>query len=85
MVPSDYTENWVTVTKEPSTVVSVNGQPVDQTEFFSVGTGAWEAAYVALDPGVHEVSGDATFGLVAYGYNSAVSYGYPGGMTSPAE
>ena len=85
MVPSDYTENWVTVTKEPSTVVSVNGQPVAQSEFFSVGGGSWEAAYVALDPGVHEVSGDATFGLVAYGYNNAVSYGYPGGMTSPSE
>ena len=65
--------------------MSVNGQPVAQSDFFPVGSGAWEAAYVALEPGVHEVTGDTTFGLVAYGYNNAVSYGYPGGMTSPTE
>ena len=65
--------------------MSVAGTQVAQSEFTSIGGGEWEFGYVELPPGVHEVDGDETFGVVAYGFNSAVSYGYPGGMSAPSE
>ena len=85
MVPSDYDSNWLSIVKTPTTTVSVGANPIAQGEFTPIGTGAWEVAYVSLPDGVHEVTGDSDFGVVAYGYNSAVSYGYPGGMSAPTE
>jgi len=85
MVPSDYSSNWITIIKTPATVVSVGGMPVPQTEFTPIGGGTWEGGYAELQPGVHNVTGDGDFGIVAYGFNSAVSYGYPGGMSAPAD
>ena len=37
-------------------------------------------AYVQLTPGIHRFSADDRFGLIAYGWNQAVSYGYPAGL-----
>jgi hypothetical protein len=85
MVPDDYSTNWITLIKTTTTTVNVDATLVAQSEFTSIGGGAWEFAYVELPPGVHEVTGDETFGVVAYGFNSAVSYGYPGGMSAPSE
>ena len=47
--------------------------------------GAWEAARVPVSKGFHTITGDAPYGLSVYGYDSAASYGYPGGMTIPGE
>ncbi|MGB0589902.1 MAG: IgGFc-binding protein [Myxococcota bacterium] len=85
MVPDDYSTNWITIIKTTTTTVNVDGTQVAQSEFTSIGGGDWEFGYVELAPGVHEVDGDETFGVVAYGFNSAVSYGYPGGMSAPSE
>ena len=94
MVPDDYPPsawggtsagNWITIIKESTTTVSVDGVPVPESEFFAVGTGDWQGGYVSLQAGVIQVEGDAPFGVSAYGFSSAVSYGYPGGMSAPGE
>jgi len=33
-----------------------------------------------MEPGAHHFEGGMEFGVIAYGFDSAVSYGYPGGM-----
>ena len=81
MVPSDYNQNYVTVIKPAGSSVSQGTTTVPQNTFVPFGDSSWEFAYVAVDPGVHIFTGDDGFGLVAYGYNNAVSYGYPGGMS----
>ena len=85
MVPPDYSKNYVTVVRSAGVVISVDGTPVDETLFQPIASGAWEMAWVELTNGFHTVTGTEAFGLSAYGYNNAVSYGYPGGMTIPGE
>jgi len=84
MVPEGYEENWVTVIRPSGVTVSTDSGPIANGDFVPIVAG-WEYAYVALDAGIHKFAGDEPFGLVAYGYNDAVSYGYPGGMSDPGE
>jgi hypothetical protein len=81
-VPQGYDTNWVTVVKPVSATVQVDGVPISPASFQTFGGGQYAFAYVSLTPGVHQVEGDQKFGLSAYGFNAAVSYGYPGGMTT---
>ncbi len=43
------------------------------------GSGDYMWARVAMEPGVHQLKADKDVGLVVYGYDSDVSYAYPGG------
>jgi hypothetical protein len=40
---------------------------------------AWEARRCPIKEGQHHMSGDAAFGIVAYGYGRAGSYAFVGG------
>jgi hypothetical protein len=81
MVPPDYKENWITVVAPTGAAINVDGALIAAADFNTFGTLAWEYAYVALADGIHTIEGDQKFGLVAYGFNDAVSYGYPGGVS----
>jgi hypothetical protein len=81
MVPPDYDENWITVMAPVGESVTVDGTPVPAVDFQSFGGGVWNYAYVALTDGIHTIEGTQPFGLTAYGFNKAVSYGYPGGIS----
>ena len=81
MVPPDYDENWITVMAPVGETVNVDGNPVAEVEFQSFGGGQWNFAYVQLSDGIHTIEGSQPFGLTAYGFNNAVSYGYPGGIS----
>lgn len=84
-VPQGYSENYVTVIKPLGVAVATAAGAIPQSEFTTFGTGTYEYAHVALSQGVYRFAGDAPFGLVAYGFNGAVSYGYPGGMSAGDE
>jgi hypothetical protein len=40
----------------------------------------YEYAQINVTPGAHYIAADSAFGLYVYGFGSANSYGYPGGM-----
>ena len=80
LVPLDYREDWITLVRPAGEPVQLDGAAVPEADFHPVGGGDWEIAYRALDSGVHEVEAEAPFALYAYGFDSAVSYGYPGGL-----
>ncbi|MEZ4266729.1 MAG: IgGFc-binding protein [Myxococcota bacterium] len=84
-VPSTFSKNYITIVKQPGETAMVDGVAVPQSDFKPVASGLWERAYVLLTPGVHDVSGSAPFGLTAYGYSSAASYGYIGGIGDSSE
>ena len=80
LTPLGYSENHITVYRPVGVTVTLDGVVLDGTAFDTFGTGGWERAWISVDEGVHTLEGDAAFGVTAYGWNSAVSYGYPGGM-----
>ena len=44
------------------------------------GTCPEESFSVALEPGVHQLESDRSFGLIVYAYDDYVSYAFPGGL-----
>ena len=80
ITPSRYSSNWLTVTRPSGARVLLDGVEIDALEFTAFGTGQYEYAWLEVNEGVHQLSGDAPFALIVYGYSAAVSYGYPGGL-----
>jgi len=79
LVPDGYGEDWLTVIRPAGAELLLDGSPLS-APFTPIADGAWEFAYVAVSPGAHSVRGASPFGLIAYGWNNAVSYGYPAGL-----
>lgn len=80
LTPTGYTRDYLAIVRPTGAAVRVDGAAVSDAEFAPVGGGTWEVATVLVAPGVHVIDGDEPFGLQAYGFNNAVSYGYPGGL-----
>ncbi|NQW28956.1 MAG: T9SS type A sorting domain-containing protein [Ignavibacteria bacterium] len=77
-----YLEQYLNVVI-PSTSIStlvIDGVPVPASRFIPIGTTKFSYAQLVMKDGVHSISADTLFGIYVYGYGSANSYGYIGGM-----
>ena len=76
-----FVQHFVNVVVETSDVASlrIDGRPVN-AQFFPVPGTIYSYAQVELSAGAHTARADSPFGLYAYGFGQANSYGYPGGM-----
>ena len=80
LTPSGYRNNYVTITRERGAQVKINGAVVPDASFTQVGSSGYEHASVEVQAGVQVLEGAKPFGIVAYGFDRAVSYAYPGGL-----
>ncbi len=78
LVPTKYASNYLAVVAPAGANVTLDGAPVGQ--FVSVGSGTYKVARMPIAEGSHVVSADDNVGIVVYGWDWYVSYGYPGGM-----
>lgn len=60
-------------------MVLLDGSAVPAGSFSPIGSSGYSGAQVAVSVGSHALSGPAPFGVLAYGFDYAESYGYPGG------
>lgn len=76
-----YTEHFLMLTVPTSAATSllVDGSPI-ATALTPIAGTAYGFVNVPVQAGIHSVSCDSAFGIVAYGYGPAESYGYTGGM-----
>ena len=79
LVPVGYDDDWVTVIRPTGLEIMMDGAQLN-TNFEPFAGGEWERAYVPVSPGAHNFDAAQPFGLVAYGWDRAVSYGYPAGL-----
>lgn len=68
----------VVIAQEAIPSLRLNGNPVNAT-FLPIPGSSYYYAQIKLQAGAHHIRSDSAFGLYAYGYGSAVSYGYTGG------
>jgi hypothetical protein len=80
LTPTGYTDNYLQFTRKPGVPIRLNGNLVPDARFSPIGSGAWEAGYVEVSPGVQSVESAQPFGVAAFGYGRAVSYAYIGGL-----
>jgi hypothetical protein len=79
---SGWQENWVVVGAETGTEVTIDGAPPAGCSVHAAGVidGAqYEARRCPLSAGVHRLSGNGPFQIMAYGYADADAYSFPGG------
>lgn len=82
ITPTGYAENYVNIIAPTYSLndLILDGFPVNPSIFTPFGTRGLSAGTIALSEGTHTMSGTAPFGIYVYGYNSYVSYSYPGGL-----
>lgn len=82
--PADgFTGNFVNVVAPNAAVGSIllDGTAIPAGEFTAIGTSGFSGAQVDVELGSHTLSGPLPFGVHSYGFASADSYGYPGGLS----
>ena len=80
LVPDKYAQNYLNIVAITGSWVKIDGQAVPPQSFKPFGTKqTWSVARVAADPGKRHITAEFGFGLMVYGYDKFVSYGYPGG------
>jgi hypothetical protein len=81
-VPTSWTTNYVVIAAPVGSNVTIDGAAPGACVVAPAGTAdgkTWEARRCPIKEGQHHMSGDAAFGIVAYGYGRAGSYAFVGG------
>jgi hypothetical protein len=78
--PMNYAWDFVDLIAPLGARISLDGQAVPALTPIGAGSYGFVRVPVANSGGAHTVLGDSDFGLEVYGYDSYVSYAYPGGL-----
>jgi hypothetical protein len=82
LTPGTWTQNWVVIAAETGADVKLDNMATTGCITEQAGTleaKNYEARRCAVGEGVHRLTGDKPFGIIAYGYGSAGSYAFAGG------
>lgn len=81
LVPTKYADSYVSiVAPTDATSVKLDNTVVAKSEFTTISGTSFMTAVKHVNPGSHTLESDKNVGLYVYGWDSYVSYGYPGGM-----
>ncbi|MCO4762440.1 MAG: IgGFc-binding protein [Myxococcales bacterium] len=80
LVPKNYKESYINIVGPANAQVLVDNQAVNPSTWSIFSGGKWKATRMAMKPGTHKVKASVPVGLLVYGYDNYVSYGFPGGM-----
>ena len=82
LTPGSWNQNWVMIVEEVGAAVTLDGAATDSCAVEPAGTidgTTYQSRKCALTEGVHSLSAEKPFGIVAYGYGAAGSYAFVGG------
>ena len=79
--PTTIAQDYMNVIRPTNAPVTLDGQPVSPASgWTTVGSSGYQVGQVSITDGTHHLSTVQPVGLTVYGYDSYVSYGYPGGL-----
>lgn len=82
LAPSGWDQSWIVISAPTGATTKIDGAPTTgctvEPAGFVQGT-AYESRRCEVQAGVHAITGDQPFGIVAYGYGAAGSYALAGG------
>ncbi|MBA2663626.1 MAG: IgGFc-binding protein [Bradymonadaceae bacterium] len=76
----DIATHYVNIVRTMDTFVSLNGTPVTPACWEAIPGTPFEVCRTQVSEGVHTLSAGSGVGLIVYGYDRFVSYGYTGGL-----
>lgn len=81
LVPAEYADNFINVTFPTGAALEVDGVEVPADEAEPFGSGAFSLYRERFaEPGAHTIVCSEPAGVIVYGWDQYVSYGYAGGM-----
>lgn len=80
LTPTNYMADYVNIIAPAGTTVEMDGTPISPYAFTKVGDGSYQVARMKVADGVHRIEANKPIGVVAYGFDDDVSYGYPAGL-----
>lgn len=80
LAPRGFEFDHVTVTAPAAAVVEIDGRPIEDSAWETLGDGTYKVARLLIEDGAHRLVSDLPCGLISYGYDSYVSYGYAAGL-----
>lgn len=78
LAPNKYARDYTSIIAPVGAEVFFDDRMIEEWE--PVGNGPWQVARFLIGDGVHLILSDMPVGVTVYGYDSYVSYGYPGGL-----
>ena len=80
LTPNKYANDYVTIVSPQTATVTLDGTPLSTLSFTNISGSAYKVARMSVTDGVHTISATAPVGVVVYGYDKDVSYGYTAGI-----
>ncbi len=80
LTPAEYEFNYINVVAPTGSVVEVNGEEIPAGYFEVIGSGDYSVYRQQVPPGAHTITSSEPAGVIVYGYDQYVSYGYTGGL-----
>jgi hypothetical protein len=81
LAPNDYIANFVDITAQPATTMTIDNLPVTGGQ--AIGSTGYSVYHVSLGPGqlgAHVLTASQPVGIQVVGYGAYTSYRYPGGL-----
>ena len=79
--PLNYLQDYINVVAPTGATVKLDGATVSASKFTAITGTDWLVARLPVADGTHKVEADQPVGIVAYGYDNDVSYGYTAGLS----
>lgn len=80
LTPNKYRDDYVNILAPTAAFVVLDGNNVPSGNFKTIGSSGWKVGRVKVNDGTHRLVSDLPVGLIAYGYDDDVSYGYTAGL-----
>lgn len=80
LTPNKYAFDYVNLVAPVAATVTLDGINVPPANFVQIPGGLWKVARVEVADGTHKVVASEAIGVIVYGYDRDVSYGYAGGL-----
>lgn len=78
--PNKYQDDFINIVAPNEASVSLDGVTVPAGNFEPIGSTGFRVARLKVNDGVHRLNATLPVGVVAYGYDRDVSYGYTAGL-----
>ena len=81
LTPDAYIQDYLNVIAPlDADKVVLDGNQVNPNAFVPIGASGFGVYRTPVNDGIHQIFSDKKIGILVYGYDDDVSYGYPGGM-----
>ncbi len=80
LVPTKYADNYLNIVAKQGATVTLDGMTLAQNQFKPIQGSQYMSAKRKMQEGSHTITSNQPMGIVVYGWDWYVSYGYPGGM-----